>query len=456
MNRKSTSNKTKAGRTLFVRLTALCVMAALLLSGGFGCKSENGGAGNGTSAPAQPGATAAPAGTEGNVTFYTSSSFSSTRQPGKVNDTFRSSYGDFALKLLRECYIDGEKSTLVSPLSVLTALAMTANGADNATLAEMLAVLCGGSLSIEELNTQLFNYYESLRSTENASFRSANALWLTDRPGVELKADYVAVVNNTFHAQLARAPLAEPATVDAINDWCSKNTDGMIPEVLKYGDVDANTLLVLLNALCFDAVWEAQYDSKYDVDDGTFHGAKGDQPVRMLRSKERVYLSGADEVGFVKYYKDRNFAFVALLPDESLSVSDYLARLSGARFAELMDNASTRYEVRAKLPKFSLDWGNSLREILQNLGMKLAFTGDADFSKLCTEDSFIGDVIHKTHIDVDESGTRAAAVTAVMMKNEAVMTEDRVRTVVLDRPFVYAIVDTTSWLPLFIGTVNDI
>ena len=414
----------------------MCVVCAIALCSLTGCGGKN------------PGGHSALL--DADVTFYTSTSFTTSRKPAAVSSDFREAYAEFALNLLRKC--EKGDNTLVSPLSVMTALAMTANGADNKTLTEMLAVLCGGRFTTEELNTQLFNFYEGLGNTKDAKFRSANAIWITSDPNVTPKTEFIDVISNTYRAQIAKAPLYEKKTVDAINEWCSQNTDEMIQKVLEYSDVDANTLMVLLNALCFDAVWEKQYDSEQDVSDGTFHGAKGDQNAKMMYSTEKTYLSGAEETGFVKYYKGRQYAFVALLPGEGLTVSEYLANLDAGRIAALIDSADTSGGVHTAMPKFSFDWGNSVADVLVDLGMVDAFSNSADFSKLFDVDSYISDVIHKTHIDVDESGTRAAAVTAVILETKAIAYENY--SVVLDRPFVYAIVDTATWLPVFIGAVN--
>ena len=170
-------------------------------------------------------------------------------------------------------------------------------------------------------------------------------------------------------------------------------------------------------------------------------------------------MSGARETGFMKRYRGK-YAFVALLPEKGLSVDDYLATLTGEEFVNLMNNRSYDYDVTAGLPKFKYDWDGSLADILKKMGMETAFDeAKADFSALGTlpgANLFISDVSHKTHIEVDESGTRAAAVTAVMVGENGMPVEKQKKTVVLDRPFVYAIVDTSSMLPLFIGTVTDI
>ena len=334
---------------------------------------------------------------------------------------------------------------------------MVVNGAKGQTAEEIRAVL-GGKLTVEEMNQELFNYYESLKSTEDARFKSANAVWFTDRSDFSVNADYISLVNNTFRAQIACAPFTENSTVDAINGWCSENTDGMIPGILDYDDVDYETVMVLLNALCFDALWAEQYDD-FKCQNAVFHGVKGDKSVKMMYSEEGTFIEGEHETGFVKYYKGGSYAFVALLPEEGVSMGDYLASLDGERFVSLMKNRK-HITVDAGLPEFSFDWSDSLVKTLMDMGIITAFTARSDLSGLGVMDDgsplAISDVIHKTHIEVDPSGTRAAAVTAVIIEKATSVNPQYTRTVILDRPFVYAIVDTESMLPVFIGCINDI
>ena len=393
---------------------------------------------------------------EGNVKYLTSSAFSSTRTKGDVSAEFKAQYSEFALRLLEGCF--NGSGTLVSPLSVLTALQMTANGAQGQTLDEMMRVL-GGNIDRDTLNQQLFNYYESLRNEEKAKFHVANAVWMTDSPAFTVNNGFVNTIDNTFRAELAKVPFGNPATVDAINKWCSDNTDEMIPKILDHDDVDNDTVMVLANALCFDALWIDQYE-EYQVKNETFHGAGGDTPVKMMRSTESYYIKGAHETGFIKPYYG-GYAYVALLPEEGVSIADYLKTLTGEELMQLVGGADTGYDVRAGLPKYSLDWDGSLPDVLKKLGMVAAFDlGAADFSALGTLESgerlYIYDVIHKTHIEVDESGTRAAAVTAVMVGANGMPVEKKSATVILDRPFVYAIIDMANGLPIFIGAVTDI
>ncbi len=393
------------------------------------------------------------------IEYLTAREFSSDRTAGEVSDEFRHAAADFAFKLLNESKSVAEgDGLLVSPLSAMLALAMTANGAEGETLAQMEQVL-GGGMYIEDLNEQLFNYTASLVSTDDAKFNLANAVWVTSSPTFSINQNFVKAIENTFDADIVAADL--PSSVDAINDWAREETFGMIPSILKDGDLTADTVMVLLNALAFDALW-AEQPSDSACFEGTFAGTDEKiQNVTYMWADADGYIEGKNEIGIVKNYKGRNYAFVALLPNENISIENYMASLDGETFLKLYDKsekASMNVEISAKMPHFKFDCEIPLISVLQKMGMTDAFSGaTADLDGLGNDtrgNLFISKVIQKTHIDLDNSGTRAAAVTAVTVDVECA--PSKYYRVELDRPFVYAIVDTQTGLPIFLGACENI
>ena len=398
---------------------------------------------------------AGPGTEQGGVVLLTSPVFSSDRSAAPLSEEFRRAYCSFSVELLKRA--GGSGSALVSPLSVYIAMLTVTNGAKGETREELRRTL-GGELTVEHLNGNLFSFFESLSNGADARLESANSVWLTDRTDFHVNGEFIKLVENTFRADIYTAPFSEKSTVDAINRWCSYRTNEMIKEILDYEDVSFRTVSVLVNALSFDALWAEQYEKK-DTGSAVFHGESGNREVLMMYSNESRYLSGEKEKGFLKNYAGGGYAFMALLPEKGTSVDDYLSGLTGDRFIELC--ASEDIPVRCGLPAFSLDWSGSLAEVFQSMGVGLAFdTARSDLSGLGYVDSgdplYIEKIIHKAHIDVDESGTRAAAATAVVVDDEVASPDPVGRAVILDRPFVYAIVDTSSMLPVFIGTVRDV
>lgn len=369
-------------------------------------------------------------------------------------DEFKRALADFTCTLLREMAKESTDSRLVSGLSVATALGMTAGGAKGETLAQMEALL---GLPCEDFAAQLGGFYASLPSTQGASFKKANAVFHTTSGRYTVEQSFIDFVNRYYDADVGLMNFGAPDAEKKVNEWCDKQTDGMIPVLFE--DENAltdDTVMLLLNALCFDALWAVPYD-EYSTREGTFHGVKGDEQVTMLHGEEGYYLAGEHEIGFVKPYDGGNYAFVALLPNAEGDLTDYLATLTGERLLSLW--AGKSYDtVYTTMPKFTVDDSVTLNDILQSLGMTDAFDPNAaDLSGLGHSEAgntWIDFVLHKTHLELDESGTRAAAVTAVAVMDECAPMEPK--TVTLDRPFVYGIVDTATGLPLFFGCCRSV
>ena len=183
--------------------------------------------------------------------------------------------------------------------------------------------------------------------------------------------------------------------------------------------------------------------------------------VTMLSDKESFYVELKGGVGFLKNYKGGDFAFVGILPPEGMSNADYLGSFTGQEFATSVLNKKSDKDVYVKLPEFSYDYTSTLNPYLKNLGIQKAFLPEADFSGMVERSQELGvkidSVLHKTHIELDRNGTKAAAVTAVMMAVNSVMPVEREKLeIYLERPFIYAIVDTKTGVPIFMGDVNKL
>lgn len=390
-----------------------------------------------------------------------SSEFKPTRVAGKVSDEFKDAAANFAFELLKESNKAGYEgdSLLVSPLSVMLALSMTANGAEGETLKQFEKVL-GGKMDIDSLNAQLFNYTSTLTSTEKAKFNLANAVWLTSAPTFSVNRHFISRIENTFDADIVAADMTNPATVDEINSWVKKETFDMINKIIDEGSLDEQTIMVLLNAIAFDAQWQNEISDKSCFEDD-FNGTAGKKTVTFMRTPGNRYLEGNNEIGFIKNYAGGDYAFLALLPDEGIDINDYVASLSGKEFLKICDeDFGDKYEVNTVIPHFSFDCSLSMAGVLEKMGIKDAFNPfTADLSGMGESTNgalYISDVLHKTHIELDNKGTKAAAVTGVVVKGYAASIPAKVKNVVLDRPFVYAIIDTQTGLPVFLGVCENI
>ena len=359
---------------------------------------------------------------------------------------------DFAIRLFKASEESG-KNTLISPLSVLCALAMTANGAEEETLAQMEEVL---GMTTEELNLYLYSYMQNLPQGEKYKLSLANSIWFTDDERFTVNLDFLQTNADYYGADIYKAPF-DKQTLKDINNWIEEKTDGMIKDALD--DIPSAALMYLINALAFDAEWMTIYE-KHQVRDGEFTKEDGTkQDVEFMYGTEGTYLEDEKATGFKKYYKGGKYAFVAMLPNEGVSVSEYVDSLTGESLNVLLTNPQNT-TVYTSMPKFETGYSVEMSEILGSMGMTDAFSAEsANFKSLGTSSAgniFINRVLHKTYISVGEKGTRAAAVTIVEPGDGAAMEPEEPKEVYLDRPFVYMLVDCENNIPFFIGTMMDV
>lgn len=359
---------------------------------------------------------------------------------------------DFAIRLFKASEESG-KNTLISPLSVLCALAMTANGAEEETLAQMEEVL---GMTTEELNLYLYSYMKNLPQGDKYKLSLANSIWFTEDERFTVKQDFLQTNADYYGADIYKAPF-DKQTLKDINNWVKQNTDGMIPEILD--QIPPEAIMYLANALAFEAEWSEIYE-KHQVKDGEFTKEDGTkQDVKFMYGSEGTYFEDEKATGFMKQYKGGKYAFVAMLPNEGVSVSEYIASLDGESLNALLANPQYT-TVRTSTPKFETEYKVEMSDILQSMGMTEAFNMyNADFEGLGTSTDgniYISRVLHKTFISVGEKGTKAGAATIVEMKDGAAAEPTEPKEVYLDRPFVYMLVDCENNIPFFIGTMMDV
>ena len=357
---------------------------------------------------------------------------------------------DFALKLFKESMEDG-KNTLISPLSVLCALSMTANGADGETLSQMEDVL---GMSVSELNMYVRSYMDGLSEAEKYKLKLANSIWFTDDERFTVNQDFLQTNADYYGADIYKAPF-DDTTLKDINNWVNENTDEMISDILD--EIPDAAIMYLVNALAFEAEWNDIY-LKTQVREGKFTTEdKSEKTVEFMYSTESDYLEDEDATGIIKYYKDGKYAFVALLPNEGVSVMDYVNSLTGEKLAEMLANHN-HATVSTAIPKFETEYSVEMSGVLMRLGMTDAFNMDmANFTKLGESSGgriFINRVLHKTFIAVGEKGTKAGAATVVEMKDGT--SAYNPKEVHLNRPFVYMLIDCENNIPFFIGTFMDV
>lgn len=361
-------------------------------------------------------------------------------------------YYELGLNLLRN--VEAENGNiLVSPISLARPLAVLATGAKGETLNQIEGVL--GTTASGMTDSQLKALADSWNG-DGDTFTLADSLWLnrTFRP----REQFIASAEEDFGAEVFDRDF-DQATLTEINSWVNEHTKGMIPSILD--DISPDAALYVIDACAFDGQWEEPYEES-QVRPGDFTTVDGatQQVDLMWEDDAPGYLEDDWCTGFMKSYGDDRFKFVGLLPKEGSTVADLVGTIHGEQLADLVRMGGSG-EATTALPKFDGEYTMTLNDALQRLGMTDAFDPDrADFSGIAEDPSagmpYIGKVLQKTFVEVSEAGTKAAAATSVEIETTALAPEGEAREVVLDRPFLYLIVDAEANAPLFMGTVGSI
>ncbi|MBK8023944.1 MAG: serpin family protein [Chloroflexi bacterium] len=383
-----------------------------------------------------------------------------------VND-----HNAFAFDLYRQVAEGNTGSFVFSPLSVSLALAMTYNGAEGDTAAEMASTLhftldkAALNRALAALTAQLLqngNAEESEGSPERR-LSIANALWgeqtypFNTAFMAQLEADYGAGMKLTDFINAAEAAR------EMINTWVEDQTNGLIKDIVPQGAISAMTRLVLANAIYFKSNWMEQFEETA-TQDGPFTLLDGSTVIvpMMRQQSEFVYLAGEGYRAISLPYGG-GLAMEIYLPDAGMF--EAFEDTFTPEMLLMLRNSASYGPVLLTMPRWKTESTVPMTEILQQMGMQLAFSDAADFSGMIDTtvadgvaegELSISDVLHKAFISVDEHGTEAAAATVVIMELTSAMpnpTEPFVFTV--DRPFVYTIVDQTSGAVLFMGRVLD-
>ncbi len=360
---------------------------------------------------------------------------------------FSASQNKLALQLFAEINKEkSEENIIFSPISIASILGMLSSGADSATLAELEGLMASDS---EAFNHGIYTFFDSLKAS--STLNNTNSVWIKDDNAFRVKDDFLQNNANFYGADIFKTPFDETA-VDAINSWVKDATDGEIKEII--GEIDKATCMYLINALTFDAEWHTPY-AKQDIGVGTFNAPESSVQVEMMRSQENYYIKTGNAEGFIKEYKNGDYRFVALLPDKDIDINEYITSIKNGSLDTIIKNAAQE-NVIATIPKFESTFEIGLNETLKNLGVNTAFDmKNADFSKIGTyqgRNLYLADVLQKAYITVDEKGTKAGAVTKAEIAAKTSL-PDRTYSVTLDRPFIYAIVEAKTNIPLFIGKV---
>lgn len=358
----------------------------------------------------------------------------------------------FGLKLFAEIVKeDAGKNVFVSPLSVSMALGMTYNGARGTTEEAMRETLEYGDLSTEEINQSYRDIIDLLSGLDpNVDFSIANSIW--HREEVTFKQDFLDVNRRYFDAEVRPLDFSLPGAAGTINGWVNEKTNGRITEIVD-DPISPALVMFLINAIYFKGAWTYEFDPD-DTYDWSFHLPGGtERPCRMMAKEDTFSYVLTERFQAVELpYGQGDFSMVVMLPRAGVDVDEVVGHLTPESW-ELWLRGFSRTKIIFGLPKFTLEYEIGLNDVLTALGMGIAFSPyEANLEGLYegTENAYIDRVKHKTFVKVDEEGTEAAAVTSV-----GVGLSSMPPTMIMDRPFLFAIRDKWSNTILFIGKVVE-
>ena len=365
----------------------------------------------------------------------------------KSFETANTAITNFGVELLIR-NVSSEENLLVSPLSVMTMLALVNNGAEGETKSQMEDAI---GISGEKLNEYFEEYLTEIYDDRESAVNIANAVIYKEN-SLQLDEEFAEQMEEVYHARVSAESFDE-ATLEELNQWVYKQTNRRIPQILN--QIEENEVIYLVNALSFDAKWGKKFIT---VKPSQFTTETGEvKTVNMMLGDAEYYIEEEGVSGFVKNYEDNRYTFVALLPEEGTSISEYMNSLSGEKITALLQGAR-EVRVDVTMPEYEYEYSIGLKETLSEIGMIDLFDEvKADLSKMgkgTDGNLFLNRVIHKAYINVNTSGTKGGAATLGGGMSGGGTTQE-VKFVKLDRPFVYLIMDQENEFPIFMGTVMD-
>ena len=366
---------------------------------------------------------------------------SSTESENKQTGT------DFTMQFLQ---LENNKQNMIySPLSIKYALNMLNEGANGNTKTQIENVI--GNLSLTKYN----NIDEVLSL--------ANSVYIRDTYSKDIKEEYIKTLNDKYNAEINYDSFAN---ANNINKWIENKTLGIIKNMIDDNVVqNPYTQMLLINALAINMEWQEPFeDNTYGE---KFYLADGSQMNATMMHKE----TKSDNIPYykdqnttvltmdLKKYDDTQLEFIAIMPEENLS--SYIEKFSTEDLNNIMKKTTlaskTDNGLEITIPRFSFEYNLKLKEDLKKLGITDAFDMNlADFSSMANEKLFVSDALHKADIDFTEKGIKAAAVTAMILQNTAIIEEPTSPEVIkIDKPFMYFIQDKNTKEIWFVGTVYE-
>lgn len=359
----------------------------------------------------------------------------------------------FALEWMKSDSVREQENAVISPVSAYLALTMAAMGAEGETRDELARVFGEDGETWPDHASALMKL---LSKDKKNTIKIANSAWV--RPDVKLQKSYRRALKRTLSAKAYSSALSEESGMRAMNDWVKKNTGGMIDRLLSK-PLSKDTVLALINTVYFKGQWSEPFRAdltqrgEFTRDDG--EKVKTDFMRRVDDFRYHTSEDGAQAIWLP--YEGREKVFLAILPPEGVSADEYLNALSADRLSGIMkDGAAARVNLR--MPRIDVGCTFDVKSFLRDMGVTRAFDPtQAQFGKMLKGDDlvWIGQILQKTRLKLDEKGTEASAATIIDVEPASARIPEEPIELTLDRSFLYILYDENADMPLFMGKVAN-
>jgi len=358
----------------------------------------------------------------------------------------------FGLDLFKEIASQehGDTNVMISPLSATLALAMTYNGAAGTTKTAFENTFHLNGLTASEINQSMYDLCNALTGADpQVTFDLANSIWF--KKGFPVEQDFLTTNQKYYDAEVDSLNFSDSNSVNIINNWVNKNTNGKIPSIVN--QINPTDVMFLINATYFKGNWTSKFDpAKTKNEAFTLQNGTVKQVPTMSQETEMGYLSNDLFTAVELPYGRGNFSMILFLPNPNKTLADVENAMNQTNWQHWTDSLNNETKMFVYLPKFKFEFSQIMNNDLANLGLGIAFTDSANFSNINpTAPLLITQVKQKTYINVDEEGTEAAAATSVTVGLTSVFTNS----VSFNRPFLFAIKEKYTNAILFIGCVMD-
>lgn len=363
-----------------------------------------------------------------------------------------SSGNSFAFRLFKSVLNASpeDENIIISPLSVSVALSMTLNGASGQTREDMLATLGISGLSDDEINEAYRDLVKALLEVDRrVKMQIANSVWV-EQDFTPYKT-FIDVLKDNYNAETGEFDVMDPRAPAIVNSWIEDKTNGLIKNMID--GFSENTVMLLINAIYFKAQWQQQFDKALTEPLPFFKQAGTSADVPMMRQGNTLRINKKDDFIFAELaYGQGNYVMDIILPLTEGGTTSLLPLLDDDSYNSLISGSGIR-EADLSMPRFKFGYKSKMKEILSDMGMAVAFTEFADFSRISEFDLLINEVLHQAFIETNEEGTEAAAATVVEIGLTSAGPGPLA--INLDHPFLFLIRETTTNTILFMGRVSD-